>query len=90
MQGLGEGEQQILKAPFRQGFIHSPLVIAELVAMVISWDDVCKEDVLGFGVHSCYLDLIAREHPPAEEWGRKGRDTFRLRNTLSKRTLTSN
>ena len=41
-----------------------PLVIAELVAMVVRWDDVCEQDVLGLGVHSRHLDLVAREHPP--------------------------
>lgn len=41
-----------------------PLVITELVAMVIRRDDVCEQDVLGFGVHSRHLDLVAGEHPP--------------------------
>lgn len=48
--------------------IHSnlPLVITEFVAVVIGWDNVSKQDVLGFGVHPCHLDLVARKHPPVE------------------------
>lgn len=46
-----------------------PLVITELVAVVIGWDNVNKQDVLGFGVHAGHLDLIAWKHPPVEVCG---------------------
>ena len=43
---------------------NSPLVITELVSVVVCWHDVCEQDVLGLGVHSRHLDLVAGEHPP--------------------------
>lgn len=45
---------------------NSPLVVAELVAVVVGRHDVNQQDVLGFGVHPGHLDLVAREHPPEE------------------------
>lgn len=44
-----------------------PLVVAELVAVVVRRHDVREQDVLGFGVHSRHLDLVAGEHPPVVE-----------------------
>lgn len=44
--------------------VHLPLVVAELVAVVITRDDVNKQDVFGFGIHPAHLHLVAWKHSP--------------------------
>ncbi len=44
-----------------------PLVIAELVAMVISWNNVRQQDVFGFGVHTGHFYLVAGKHPSVKK-----------------------
>lgn len=42
--------------------------------MVIRWDDVDQQDVLGLGVHARDFYLVAGEHPPGGSGGvRQGR-----------------
>lgn len=41
-----------------------PLVIAELVAVVISRDNVYKQDVFGFGIHPSQFHFVAWKHSP--------------------------
>lgn len=41
-----------------------PFVVTEFVAVVISWDNVDQQNVLGLGVHSSHFDLVAGKHPP--------------------------
>lgn len=50
-----------------------PLVVTELVAVVISWDNVNEKDVFGLGVHATHFNLVARKHPPVKE----NKKTFR-------------
>ena len=44
-----------------------PFIITEFVAVVISWNNVDKKDVFGFGVHPSHFDLVARKHPPVKQ-----------------------
>lgn len=41
-----------------------PLVIAELVAVVISRNNVYKQDVFGFGIHPSQFHFVAWKHSP--------------------------
>lgn len=53
--------------------MYEPFVVREFVSMVVRWHDVHQEYVLGFGVESCDLHLVAGEHPPAGRRKRRRR-----------------
>lgn len=47
--------------------LNLPLVIAKLVAVVISRDHVDEQDVFGFRVHPSQFHFVARKHSPGRE-----------------------
>lgn len=46
------------------GNVLLPFIVTEFIPVVISWDDVDQQDVLGLGVHSGHFNLVTRKHPP--------------------------
>lgn len=49
--------------------LNLPLVIAELVAVVISRDDVDEQDIFGFWIHPSQFHFVAWKHSPEREQG---------------------